>query len=118
MDVTLSRSTPLYAGTDLTLECTVRLDSTVNSGEDVMTEWRGLQGIPEEQYSVTGVSNHGSSYTHSLTISPLADHDDDTFITCAVTVTGGSNVQQGFATGGITLTVSGKSMYFTLWFSD
>ena len=106
VDVTLSHTAPLYAGTGLTLTCTVTLDPNVDNGE-VMTEWSGLQDIPEERYSVTGASGSGSTYTGSLTISPLAGQDDGTY-TCNVTVTGGSNVQQVTASGDVTIDVMGE----------
>ena len=109
MDVTLSHTAPLYAGTGLTLTCTVTLDPNVDNGEMVMTEWSGLQDIPEEQYSVTGASGSGSTYTDGLTISLLADQDDGTY-TCTVTVTGGSNVQQATATDDVTITVMGENI--------
>ena len=85
MDVTLSRSTPLYAGTSLTLTCTVTLDSNVNNNERVMTEWSGPQSIPGE---APAMRESDSSYTGSLTISPLAVQNDT--YTCTVTVTGGT----------------------------
>ena len=86
VEVSTSRTGPLYAGTGLTLTCTVMLDSNVDSGESVDTSWSGLQDIPEQWYSVTGASGSGGSYTGNLTISPLADQDDGTY-TCYVTVT-------------------------------
>ena len=107
VDVILSHTAPLYSGTDFTLICTVTLDPNVDNGERVMTEWSGLQDIPEERYSVTGASSSGSIYTDSLTISPLADQDDGTH-TCTVTVTGGSNVQQATASDDVTITVMSK----------
>ena len=106
MDVTLSHTAPLYAGTGLTLTCTVTLDPNVDNGERVMTEWSGLQNIPEERYSVTGASGSGSTYTDSLTISPLADQDDGTY-TCTVTVTGVANVQLATASDDVTIIVMG-----------
>ena len=54
-----------------------------------LTEWSGIQDIPKERYSFTGACGSGSTYTDSLTISPLADQDDGTY-TCTVRVTGGS----------------------------
>ena len=108
MEVTLSHTGPLYAGTGLTLTCTVTLDSNVDSGESVQTSWSGLQDIPEQRYSVTGASGSGGSYTSSITISPLADQDDGTY-TCTVTVTGGSNILQATARDNITITVIGKN---------
>ena len=110
VNVTLNHTAPLYAGTGLTLTCTVTLDPNVDNGERVMTEWSGLQDIPEERYSVTGTSGSGSTYNGSLTISPLADQDDGTY-TCSVTVTGGSNVQPATASDDVTITVMGKSTY-------
>ena len=103
MYITLSHTAPLYAGTGLTLTCTVALDHNVDNGEQVMTEWSGLQDIPEERYSVTGASGSGSTYTGSLTISPLSDQDDGTY-TCNVTVTGGNNVQEASASHNIAVT--------------
>ena len=102
--VTLNHTSSLYAGTGLTLICTVILDPNVDTPVSVMTEWSDIQ---EERYSVTGVSGSGSIYTDSLTISPLADQDDSTY-TCTVTVTGGSNVQQSTASGDVTITVMGE----------
>ena len=85
--VTLSHTPPLYAGISLTLTCTVTLDPNVDSSrERVVTEWSGLQDIPEERYSVTAASGSGSTYTGSLTISPLAYQDTGTY-TCTGTVT-------------------------------
>ena len=107
MNITFSRTPPLYAGTGLTLTCTVTLDPNVDNGERVVTEWSGPRDISGDRYSVTGVSGSGSTYTDSLTISPLADLDDGTY-TCTVTVTGGSNVQQVTASDNVTVTVMGK----------
>ena len=81
----------MYACTGLILTCTVPLDPNTDNGESVITEWSGFQDIPEERYSVTGTSGSDSTYTDSLTISPLADQNDVTY-TYTVTVTGGSNV--------------------------
>ena len=84
--VTLSHTPPLYTGINLTLTCTVTLDPNVDSGERVVTEWSGLQEIPEGRYSITTASGSGSTYTGSLTISPLAYQDTGTY-TCTGTVT-------------------------------
>ena len=112
MDVTVSRTVPLYAGTSLSLTCTVTLDPNVDNGERVMTEWSGPRDIISgERYSVTAASGTGSTYTGSLTISPLADPDDGTY-TCTGTVTGGINVLQATASDDVTITVMGKSTIF------
>ena len=108
MDVTLSRTAPLYAGTSLTLTCTVTLDPNVNNNEKIRTEWSGPHSIPWDRYSVTpAMRESDSSYTGSLTISPLADQNDDDTYTCTVTVTGGTNVQPATANDDVTITVLG-----------
>ena len=107
MTVTLNSTSLLYTGTGLSLKSTVTLDPNVDNGERVVTEWSGPRDISGDRYSVTGVSGSGSTYTDSLTISPLADLDDGIY-TCTVTVTGGSNVQQVTASGNVTTTVMGK----------
>ena len=62
----------------------------MNNNEKVVTEWSGLQSIPQGRYSVTDATRgSGNNYTGSLTISPLADQDDGTY-TCTVTVIGGT----------------------------
>ena len=109
VDVILSHTAPLYAGTGLTLTCKVTLDPHMDNGERVQTEWSGLQDIPEERYSVTGACGSGSTYTDSLTIIPLTDQDDGTY-TCAVTVTGERNVKQATASDDVNITVMGKYM--------
>ena len=83
--VTLSHTPPLYTGISLTLTCTVTLDPNVDRGERVVIEWSGLHDIPEERYLVTAASGSGSTYTGSLTISPLAYQDTGTY-TCTGTV--------------------------------
>ena len=103
MDVTLSHTAPLYAGTGFTLTCTVTLDPNVNNDERVLTEWSDLQDIPEDRYSLTSASGSGGTYTSSLTISPLADQDNGTY-TCSVTVIGENNVQEASASQNITVT--------------
>ena len=111
VDVTVSRTAPLYAGTSLTLTCTMTLDPNVDNGERVMTEWSGPRDISGGRYSVTAASGSGSTYTGSLTISPLADQDDGTY-TCTGTVTGGTNVLQATASDDVTITVLGESTIF------
>ena len=107
MDVTVSHTAPLYVGTSLTLTCTVTLDPNVDNGENITTEWSGPKDISGGRYAVTAASGSGSTYTGSLTISPLADQDDGTY-TCTGTVTGGTNVQQANASGDVTINVTGE----------
>ena len=85
----------------------------MDNSEGVVTEWSGLQSIPQYRYSVTdAIRQSGSIYSGSLTISPLADQDDDGTYTCTVTVTGGTNAQSATASDAVTITVTGK--YYSL----
>ena len=83
------------------------LDSSVDNSESVVTEWSGLQSIPEYRYSVTDAMKVSvNRYIGNLTIT-LADQDDGTY-TCTATVTGGANVQSATASDAMTITVMGK----------
>ena len=93
VNITANRTPPLHAGTDLTLTCTVTLDPNVDNRERVVTEWSGPGDISGDRYSVTGASGSGSTYTGSLTISPLGVQDDGKF-TCTGTVTGVQSKQK------------------------
>ena len=104
--VTLSHTPPVYTGIRLTLTCTVTLDPNVDSDEGVVTEWSGLQDIPEERYSVTAASGSGSTYTGSLTISPLAYQDTGSY-TCTGTVT--DAFTEATASDNISINVNSKS---------
>ena len=106
--ITLSHTAPLYAGTSLTLTCTVTLDPNVNNNERVVTEWNGPRQIAGDRYSVTpAMRRPHSSYSGSLAISPLTDQDDGMY-TCTAKVTGGANVQSATAHGAVTITVMGE----------
>ena len=103
--ITLSHTPPLYAGTSLTLTCTVTLDPNVNN-ERVVTEWKGPRQIAGDRYSVAPATREAdSSYNGSLVISPLTDQDDGMY-SCTVTVSGGANVQVVTATANIDIIVS------------
>ena len=72
-----------------------------------MTEWSGPQSIPGDRYSVTpAMRESDSSYTGSLTISPLADRNDADTYTCTVTVTGGT--QPVTASDNVTIIILGE----------
>ena len=105
MSVSLRRSAPLFAGTGLTISCTVTLDSSVDNDERVSTHWSGLDHIPPERYSVTlAMRGSDGSYTGTLTISPLAEGDDGT-LSCTGTATGGTESQSANSTN---ITVAGS----------
>ena len=109
VSVSLNRSGTLFAGTDLTLTCTVTVDSSVNNDEAVSTHWSGLDHIvPPERYSVTpAMGGSDGSYTGTLTISPLAEGDDGT-LSCTGNVTGGTQSQ---STSSTSITVAGSTPY-------
>ena len=106
--VTVNNTGTVYAGTGLTLTCTVTLDSSVDNSESVSIDWSRM---PEERSTVSPVMRvyDSSSYTGSLTISPLADQDDDDTYTCTGTVTGGTTAT---ASDNITITVMGIYIYY------
>ena len=107
--ITLSHTPPLYAGTSLTLTCTVTLDPNVNNDEGVVTEWNGPRQIAGDRYSVTSAMRESDSrYNGGLVISPLTDQDDGMY-TCTTTVTGGANVQVVTATANIDISVFSKA---------
>ena len=78
----------------------------MDSGERVVTEWSGLQDIPEERYSVTAASGSGTTYTGSLTISPLAYQDTGTY-TCTGIVN--RSFHQATASDDISINVNSDS---------
>ena len=111
--VSLSQKGPLYAGTSLTITCTITLDSSVNNNELVSTDWTGLDHLPLDRVSTTPVIRViNGSYTSTLTISPLADQDDGTF-TCTGTVSGGTHIQSASNTH---IDVISKFWPFTLYY--
>ena len=99
---TPSRTTPLYAGTSVTLTCTMTLHPNVNSGEMIRMEWHVPGTLSTNQYSDTGLHTSGKIYTHNITISPLLIRHSGRY-QCSVTVTG-RNVMQLQATVNITVT--------------
>ena len=109
--ITLSHTPPLYAGTSLTLTCTVTLDPNVNNNERVVTEWKGPRQLEGDRYSVTpAMRESDSSYNTSLVISPLTVQDDGMY-TCTARVSGGANVQVVTATDNVN--VISKALAFT-----
>ena len=74
----------------------------------VSVTWTGPRTIPGERYSVIEASGSGETYTGSLTISPLAEDQDDGQYTCSVTVSGGSSVLEATNSDSTTIDVIGK----------
>ena len=75
----------------------------------VSVTWTGPRTIPGERYSVMEASGSGGTYTGSLTISPLAEGQDDGQYTCSVTVSGGSSVLEATNSDSTTIHVMGKN---------
>ena len=107
VSVSINRTGPLFAGTSLTISCTVTLDSSVNNNERVTIDWGD---IPPERYSVSLVMRESDdgSYTGRLTISSLANSDDGTVIICTGTVTGGTETQSASSSDEVTISVKGE----------
>ena len=105
--VTVNNTGTLYSGTGLTLTCTVTLDSSVDNSEHFGIDWSRMA---EERSTVSPVMrvSDSSSYTGSLTISPLADQDDDGTYTCSGTVTGGTTATNS---DDISITVNGEVVF-------
>ena len=103
--INISPTGSLYAGTSLTLTCTMTLDPAVNNNEYINIEWSGHQFISEDRYTVSDIMRgSGSNYTATLIISPLAIQDDDVMITCTGIVTGGTSAT---ANDDVTINVMG-----------
>ena len=107
--ISTNRTPPLYAGTGLTFTCTVSLDSSVDTDVSVSVTWTGPRIIPGEHYLVMEASGSGGTYTGSLTISLLAEGQDDGQYTCSVTVSGGSSVLEATGSDSTTIDVTGKN---------
>ena len=107
--VSLNQSHPLYAGSSLTISCTVAIDPHINNNERVSIHWNVNNG---GRYTTTpDMKKPDGSYTSSLIISPAANTDDGMTFTCTGRVTGGTDVQQ---TEGITLRINGEPQSY-LW---
>ena len=76
----------------------------------VSVTWTGPRTIPGERYSVMEASGSGRTYTGSLTISPLAEGQDDGQYTCSVTVSGGSSVLEATNNDSTIIDVMGKGI--------
>ena len=99
--VTISNTTPLYAGSSLTLTCTVTLDPNVDNDETVTISWSGPSDISGERFLVTNAIGSGVVYTSNLTFTSLVHEDNGTY-TCTGIVTG-KNEQQVTASDSHTL---------------
>ena len=88
VDISFNRTGPLYAGTGISLTCTVTLDMSVNSNEVVTIEWSRIEEVDENPLSNT-MKLSDTKYSSNLIISPLTTgHTGAT--TCTATVEGRS----------------------------
>ena len=108
--VTASYTTPLYAGSSLTLTCTVTLDPNVDSHETVTTSWSGPNHISGKRYLVNNASNSNRTYASSLTINPIVQQDNGTYIVCTGIVRG-ENEKQITASDYYILSINRKTLF-------
>ena len=105
MTLSLNVSGPLFAGTGLTISCTVSLDPSVNNNERVSIDWSGL---PSERLTTTPAMRvYDHNYTITLTISPLADQNAGTIV-CTGRVTGDTENQTATNASNIYISVTGR----------
>ena len=111
VNVNINQNTPLYAGSILTLTCTVTLDFYVDESGSIIVamEWSNLRNISGNRYSITSTLNSGNIYTSNLTISHLETQDSGIY-TCSVTISGGDYVHQADASSSISITVDQKNI--------
>ena len=103
--VTATNTTPLYVGSSITLICTVTLDPNVDNNETVTTSWSGSNHI-----GVNNAKHSDRTYTSSLTINPIVQQDNDTYMICTGLVTG-ENEQQVTASANHTLFINRKTLF-------
>ena len=106
--MSLNYSGILYAGTGLTLYCSVTLDPNVDDGESVVVIWSGPRNISGERYLINEAFVSGKTHTSNLIISPLAEGEDSGLYTCNVTVSGERNVVEATGSDNITIDVMGN----------
>ena len=108
--VTATYTTPLYVGSSLTLTCAVTLNPNVDNDETVTTSWSGPSDIGGGRYRINNGSNSDRTYTSSLTINPIVQQDNGTYIICTGIVKG-KNEQQVTASDNYTLSINRKALF-------
>ena len=107
--VTVTYATPLYVGSSLTLTCTVTLDPNVDNNETVSTSWSGPNHISGKRYLIDNASNSDRTYTSSLTINPIVQQDNGTYICTGIVK--GENEEQVTASANYTLSINRKTLF-------
>ena len=105
--VTASNTTPLYAGSSLTLICTVTLNPNVDNDENVTISWSGPNCISGESY-INAIES-GGVFTNNLTFTSLVDENNGTY-TCTGIVTG-KNKQPVTASANHTIAIIRKPQF-------
>ena len=78
MSVLPNRTGSVYAGTGLSISCTVTVDHGVNNNETVCIKWGGIEQVQHQLITnITRTSDR--SHTNYLIISPIAIADSGTF---------------------------------------
>ena len=114
--ITADRRSILYAGTSLTLTCVASLDPRVDTPPDITLTWTGPRTIPGQWDVVTDTVGSDSTFSGSLSISPLADGRDDGEYTCTVLAGGSSYILEAESHDSTTILItSKKSKHRTLY---
>ena len=111
VDINLSRTDILYAGTSLTFTCTVSLDDSVDTLPDILITWTGPQSIPGEWNTVSDTTRSGSNYSSRLSIVPLAEDRDEGTYSCNVNVPGSDYILAATGSDSTTIDVTGKNLF-------
>ena len=59
VNISLSRNTPLYTGTTITLKCTATLHFNVGTDIEATTTWSGPRNVTGERYTISQSTSRG-----------------------------------------------------------
>ena len=88
VSVSLKTDDTVYQGTELVITCTVKVDSAVDTGFDVIMTWNSapLEAMNGPYVTITDTSGSGHEYSSRVTISRVDTTDSATY-TCTASVT-------------------------------
>ena len=86
------------------------LDDSIDTLPDVHITWTGPQSIPGRWNTVVDNIESGSTYSSSLSITPLAYDRDDGEYSCNVVVHGGNYIVEANTSESATIEVTSKSL--------
>ena len=116
----------LYAGTNVTLNCTIQLDGAIDTVVDVTVLWTGPPGgtvlsTTGERITVSDVTGSRPSYQSTVNITPLISNDNGAY-TCEATVSPNPTSEfitmSGAGSDSGTVTVEGEACYVFLLKQD